>query len=70
MATLTIELSLETAARLAREAQERGIDLQTYVRLILGDQDGREAPSRDPDPDRAAKRHAHCLLRPRLAGIA
>ena len=37
MATLVIELTQNTAARLEREAQQRGMDLPTYVRCLLGD---------------------------------
>jgi len=39
MATLMIEVTQNTAARLEREAQRRGMDLPTYVRRLLGDDD-------------------------------
>lgn len=47
MATLTIELTQGTAARLEREALQRGMDVPTYVRFLLGDEDRGEVPSRD-----------------------
>ena len=45
MATVTIELTPRTAARLERGALRRGMDVPTYVRLLLGDEDRGAAPS-------------------------
>jgi hypothetical protein len=56
MAALTIELSKDTAARLEREAERRGMDVQTYVRLLLGDHDSAKTRSRDPEPNQEVVR--------------
>lgn len=56
MATLTIELSKDTAARLEHEAERRGLDVQTYVRLLLGDQAPAETHSRDRELDQDVAR--------------
>jgi len=56
MATLKIRLGQDTATRLEREAQQRGMDVPTYVRLLLGDEDHGEDQSRNPDPDQAVVR--------------
>lgn len=56
MATLTIQLSPETTARLEREARRLGLDAPTYVRLLLGDEDPAGASLADSVPDRAQLR--------------
>jgi hypothetical protein len=50
MATLTIELSPDAAARLEREARRRGMDLPTYVRVLLEDEDPGRVPNRKAEP--------------------
>lgn len=47
MATLTIQLGQDTTARLEREARQLGMDVQTYVRMLLGDEDRAEAQVMD-----------------------
>jgi hypothetical protein len=56
MATLKTRLGQDTAARLEREAQQRGVDLPTCLRLLLGDEDHGEDQCRNPDPDQAVVR--------------
>lgn len=55
MATLTIELSQEAAARLAKEAALRGIDVETYFRQLLGDKIPGETGPCDVDPRHASR---------------
>jgi hypothetical protein len=56
--TVTIELSSDTAERLEREAQKRGIDLPTYVRQLLDDANHIEKPALGATSDRSDPREA------------
>ena len=56
MTTLTVRLSQDTTARLEREAQRRGLDIQTYVLVLLGEDDPAGVQLRNPDTDQAVVR--------------